>query len=388
MDNIVEQKQRVGFLDGIRGWAAMVVLFCHMTMMFLSLSTPEYNNVFFRAFNNGPFAILVFFVLSGYALSMSQLNFERRNLALAVVTRYFRLAIPIIVTSLIAYLLLKNGFFFNLEAATTPETSIGWLGTFYLFPPSFLKMLEFSSFDVFFSYNPASTYNSSLWTMPVEIFGSFMIYIFLGIFRTSGRVYWHIAIVLAIALLVVNPAFSCFIFGYLIAELNLRILDNESKIIEAVSTSFFIIIVVLLAVRPRSDGMLGCLMAASLVLSVSYSSSLKNFFSNSISSFLGKISFPLYLIQIPVICSWSSWLFLRLPEWGINGLLASNINLLTTVMITIVCAYLLLPVERFSIRYSKLIGRLILGRESKADPVVILPVRTKTPDRIAVQTTW
>ena len=144
-------KTRIEYLDGIRGWAALVVLVCHMTMMFLSLSTPEYNNIIFRVINNGPFAILVFFVLSGYALSLSQLNFERRNLALAIATRYFRLVIPIAVTSLIAYLLLRSGLFFNLAVATTPETSIGWLGTFYKFPPSFLKMLEFSTFDVFFA---------------------------------------------------------------------------------------------------------------------------------------------------------------------------------------------------------------------------------------------
>ena len=246
-------------------------------------------------------------------------------------------------------------------------------------------MLEFSSFDVFFSYNPATTYNSSLWTMPAEILGSFLIYIFLGVFRASGKVYWHIALALALALLFIDPALSCFVFGYLIAELNLRASRIKGGKIEMISISIFISIGILIAAQPSMSYTVGSLLAVLLVLSVSCSTLLKNFFSNSISSFLGKISFPLYLIQIPVICSLSSWLFLKLPGWGINGLLASNINLLVTVAVSIACAYSLLPVERFSIRYSKLIGKLILGGDSMAFPLVAQPVRREnsisvTPD--------
>ncbi|MZH02926.1 MAG: acyltransferase [Nitrospinae bacterium] len=166
-------------------------------------------------------------------------------------------------------------------------------------------------------------------------------------------------------------------FGYLIAELSLRFKFNGSKAIELVSFAVFVMVVVLLAIRPRSDDILGCFMASALVMSVSYSTFFREFFSNKVSNYLGRISFPLYLIQIPVICSWSSWLFIKLPEWGVQGLLASNIILLTTIAIAILCAHLLLPVETFSIRFSKVIGRFILGKESMDESLVIFPARRK-----------
>ena len=42
--------------------------------------------------------------------------------------------------------------------------------------------------------NYLNTYNSSLWTMPFEIFGSLMIYAYLGIFRTTEKVYWKLIV--------------------------------------------------------------------------------------------------------------------------------------------------------------------------------------------------
>jgi hypothetical protein len=59
-----------------------------------------------------------------------------------------------------------------------------------------------------------------------------------------------------------------------------------------------------------------CLPAAScsrLVFAPFY----RQLFSSATSRFLGKISFPLYLVQIPLICSYSSFLFLRLSAHGL-----------------------------------------------------------------------
>jgi peptidoglycan/LPS O-acetylase OafA/YrhL len=96
--------------------------------------------------------VLIFFVLSGYALSLGHLNLARRKLALATVSRYFRLMIPILVTSLIAYLLLKLNLMFNLDVATSAEKFSGWLGKFYKFDASISDAVKFSLYNVFFHY--------------------------------------------------------------------------------------------------------------------------------------------------------------------------------------------------------------------------------------------
>ena len=243
-------RARLGYLDGIRGWASLVVLQWHLVACFLALSTPELKlskerlaadiasndyldialGIFLRIVSDGKLAVMVFFVLSGYALSVNHLNLSRRNLALATAARYFRLMIPILFTSLIAYALLKAGLFFNTAAATTPENSSGWLGTFYRFDADLKNVLMFASYDVFFRYDEDTTYNSSLWTMPIELAGSVLIYAYLGIFRTTEAIYWKVALLATAALAMVGPPYACFMVGYLIAELNGKIRDRPRSI--------------------------------------------------------------------------------------------------------------------------------------------------------------
>jgi len=180
---------RVDFLDGIRGWASIAVFLSHIIMCFLVLTTPflRYGRlrltedissgnylhimyqIFLRFITDGHLAVLIFFVLSGYALSVGQLNLEKRKLTLSTTSRYFRLMIPILITSLIAYALLKLNLMFNLEVATTPERSSNWLGTLYNFDASIKDVIKFSFYDVFFKFDMSKTYNSTLWTIPIEI---------------------------------------------------------------------------------------------------------------------------------------------------------------------------------------------------------------------------
>jgi peptidoglycan/LPS O-acetylase OafA/YrhL len=355
---------RVNFLDGIRGWASLMVFLSHLIICFLALSTPEYNSVYLKFISDGKLAVMVFFVLSGYALSIGicKLNLTKRNLPLSAMARYFRLSIPILVTSIIAYALLKAGLFYNLEAATTPATSLGWLGTFYKFDASVYDLLKFSFFDVFFNYDAGKSYNTPLWTMPIEIFGSFFIYAYIGIFKNSDRVFWAAIIIIAAYFLYKDPRYACFAFGYIIFEINTKYPRGNNKFIELSSIVLFSsMAVVSTFYRPVGEYIITSLMATAIVLSVSYSNIMASFFTNKISRLLGKISFPLYLIQVPVICSFSSYLFIFLPKQGLDNLTSSNINVILTASLCFMLAWLLIPIENFSIRISKKIAKFALG---------------------------
>lgn len=304
---------------------------------------------------------MVFFVLSGYALSVGHLNENARKLPQAAAARYFRLMIPILATSLIAYILLKLNVFYNLAAAVTKESSSDWLGTFYTFEADLVNVLRFSFFDVFFQYNNVTTYNSSLWTMPVEILGSFLIYAFLGIFRASERIYWRLIVLGILILLIYKPLIACFFSGYLIAEIDRRREVGEYKYLkfrEYASLVGFLMSAVL-STYFRSDDRVGFLFASTIVFAAISSGRLKVFFSSGFSEFLGKISFPLFLIQIPIICSWSSFLYIKLPELGFSRIEANYINIVSTIVFCIISSVLLLPIEKISIRYSKIIGKYL-----------------------------
>ena len=381
-----EVAQRVEFLDGVRGWASFAVLLYHSMICFLALSTPFliFDSVRFEAdllshnyfdilvgvvltfISDGHLAVLIFFVLSGYALSLGHLNLARRKLALATVSRYFRLMIPILVTSLIAYILLKLNLMFNLDVATSAEKFSGWLGKFYKFDASIFDAVKFSLYNVFFHYETDRNYNSSLWTMPIEFLCSIMIYSYLGIFRVTEKVHWRIAIILMITLFAIKPLFACFLIGYLIAEFNKKYGANYLiNILGEKNTEFFLILTFFLTALVstffRADEHVDCLFASIIVITISLSKIMQSFFTNGLSTYLGRISFPLYLIQISIICSWSSYLYLKIPELGIDIISASIINLFLTILLCLLLATALLPIEKLSVTYSKKIANLLLN---------------------------
>ena len=378
---------RISFLDGMRGWASFAVLLHHIFMCFLVLTTPLFKydrerlmqsisnfnyfdilgGILIKFITDGQLAVMIFFIISGYALSVGYLDLSKRKLALAAISRYFRLAIPIFVTSLIAYILLKNNLMYNLEVAITPEKSSAWLGTFYKFDAQITDLIKFSFYDVFFKYDPDNTYNSSLWTMPFEIFGSLMIYAYLGIFRTTEKVYWKLIVSSISILFIFNPVYSCFLIGYLIAEINKKYseiyinldMEKHKNKIEIFFILFFLLNIIL-STYFRNNSYETCLFAFFMIVSVSFSKYLKLFFSNKFSNFLGKISFPLYLIQVPIICSFSSFLYLKLPELGFTIVTSNIINLFLTIFLCLVAATFLLPLEKFSIIYSKKMAKFFI----------------------------
>src|SRR5205814_10095243 len=60
---------RLTFLDGLRGWAAMAVLLFHVFILIFPPS--NFAAIMLRKFVlfNGAFAVMLFFVISGFALS-------------------------------------------------------------------------------------------------------------------------------------------------------------------------------------------------------------------------------------------------------------------------------------------------------------------------------
>ena len=377
---------RIEFLDGLRGWASLVVLIYHTWMCFLVFSVPflKYDRarllhdlsvqnypgiltgIIYIFTTDGHLAVFVFFVISGYALSAGHLNLSRTKLALAATSRYFRLMIPILFTSVLAYTLLKLNLMFNLEYATTPEKSSVWLGIFYRFNADFLEMLKFSMYDVFFAYDGNKTYNSSLWTMPVEIFGSILIYSYLAIFKSKDEVNWKLSFSLTIFVFYLKPIMATFLIGYLIAEIHKKFgtgyltRQRRTKKQEAIFITLFIVTAIL-STYLRVNDYVTTAIASCLVIAVSFSKQLSSFFSNSLSRYLGRISFPLFLIQIPVICSWSSYLALKLGRSELSLVGASLINLFATIAMCFICATLLLPIEKISIVYSKKIAQFFVS---------------------------
>jgi len=286
---------RFRFLDGLRGWAAVVVLLHHLFIDGL----PANNFMADRAlwakvfFLNGTLAVSVFFVISGFSLSIRYLETgDGRALGRIAAGRYLRLALPIFAICAVTYVLLVSGLI--PPAAQRPSPLDQFLG----FMPSVDGLLSFSLLKVFVAYSGAESYDPPLWTMTYEFFGSFMVFALIAYLRPS-RLRTLLLAVLFLLLTVLQTYFALFVAGILIADLFPRIgASTAANRAGALLCGAGILLIALphawFAAAYLGGGV--CLTAGAV-----FCAPVRRFFESRLSSFLGWVSFPLYLVQAAVI---------------------------------------------------------------------------------------
>jgi peptidoglycan/LPS O-acetylase OafA/YrhL len=356
-------EKRLASLDGVRGWAALFVLVSHLVCgLFVDL-TPVSKIPVLNALLDGHLAVFVFFVLSGFALTTKFVEKPAQySVMQAVAARYFRLAPPIALLSLIAYALLKSHLMFNAEAAKLTRLP-QWLGSFYTFDASVLSWAKFSLYWVFFKYDAVRSYNSNLWTMPIEFQGSMLVFSIVAVFVTSVRRNFFTLPIAAAAgiFLLTAPTLACFIFGYILAECYHSPLQDH-RVIRAVALAILPVVIGIKTLFPyeHTNDTCNALLASGIVFAAVFAPFYRRLFSLRLSRFLGKISFPLYLVQIPLICSYSCFVFVRLSARGLPIAQTAAIVTLSSMLLALCVAWLLLPVERFSIYFSGRAGERLV----------------------------
>ena len=343
---------RLRYLDGLRGWMALIVVFSHLFRVWLldppTLAAQGGDGLSFwfkwtplGLLTDGLQAVYIFFVVSGVALSYPILRSARpdRTLLGMAVYRYPRLTVPILASSLIAWVLLSSGAFRLHEIARHQANAAWWL-ELYDFPARFPAMLKYALWNVYTPDPPnRESWNIVLWTMPIELQGSFLIFALLAIVRWR---WLRIPLAGAVAIHEVGAGIYGylvgFLVGYLLAELILvlerrpAVSDGRASriagwVLFAAGLACSIRLQVVSFDRPRSDYMMAMNIVATLVVSgVVLTSALHRWLSGPISHFLGRISFGLYLTHFLVICSFSSTLYLALIDVLPYGLVVALVG--------------------------------------------------------------
>lgn len=335
---------RKSYLDGLRGVAATIVLFAHSMIAFLpsvvTFSEGEGHHYWLERglglsplgwIWNGEFAVCIFFVLSGYVLS-DFCSRTRISFPAQVVRRYFRLALPMLITSFFAYFLMKIGAYKN-YAAATEVTRSGWLSMWYRgFDASFFDMVYEAVYGAFIKGSAA--YNSNLWTMKIELVGSFYIFLVRALFDSRTL---RGAVLCVFIFLNYNNFYSLFAFGALfydwedLAKQIYAKLIPDDQLRERVAFFGCLFGTYAGAYPHVQPGMtapwhfflpysgiytLGWHMIGSVVLvfSLLSSSTVQGWLSGAKAQFLGRVSFVLYLIHLPIICSLGAGLALLLKS--------------------------------------------------------------------------
>ncbi|MDR1363821.1 MAG: hypothetical protein LBJ35_07230, partial [Spirochaetaceae bacterium] len=247
-----------------------------------------------------------------------------------------------------------------------------WLGTFYNFDGGFIDALRFSFRDVFFYYNEDHSYNATLWTMNGEITGSFLVALVLfcsKYIKSKQYVFWILA---AAFLFLVNGVLLAFMLGMAASYLYINKNDFLYKIEKSIprKTGLFIAaaaaylaagLSAYLWVKWAMDLLYS--IAAFLLIAFLLTSPLaQRVFSAKFFRFLGKISFPLYIIHVPVLCSFSSFLIVHTNGVGANSVGGGGFSWIFPVLSVIVsqiaaCAFY--PIEYASVKLSNKLSRVI-----------------------------
>ncbi len=360
---------RCQFIDGLRGCAALAVLIYHIFIDGLPANAfmadqAWWSKVFVV---NGALAVHIFFVVSGFSLSIRYLaDGDARGLARIAAGRYLRLTIPIFAICAVTYILMTNGLIGPPQSRPAP------LDMYLRFTPTLDGLFEFSLFKVFFVSSKTESYNPPLWTMAYEFLGSFMVFAVLALARTSpARTVMFGALFLA--LMVGQSLYALFIGGILIADLTIKLRRSP-----AVGVAGAALCAGGTMLAPFLDPWFDAVdiaVAILLVAGIAFCAPLRVLFENRLGAFLGWISFPLYLVQAPVIYAFSVGGLHHLAAHGFDDATQRWIVGAATLPVAILCAVAFCPINDIAVALSRKFGAAVVSlcdsvrRAPKADPV-------------------
>jgi peptidoglycan/LPS O-acetylase OafA/YrhL len=341
------EQQRFAALDGLRGWAALSVVVYHCLWQTFGVRFPETHNFLTSLLGNGIMAVAVFLTISGYVLTRKRWrNPDNPPIYIAFVRRYIRLTIPIIAAVLLVFVLMALDLTPTRAAYQVTEVR-GWYSTFLRFDPSLFEALSFA-FVWTYVWIGGQNYNPFLWTMIAELWGSYALFAFSQNVRFLREPYTPLLLCGAITLFVF-PLAACFLAGALIAlaERDGVLPSVPSPLVSFVASTGMLALVLIgtLVQMLDRDVLTLAILGTGIFVAARYSLPTQWFLSLGVSQFLGRISFPLYLVQFAVIVSLSANVII----WAdANGTLTSTTALFIaagSVIASLALATLFLPIE-------------------------------------------
>jgi len=376
-------------LEGLRGIAAVIVMLGHMVR---GLVPPDPGNLdtlkrVHEVLLNGGAAVTVFFVLSGFILSLPFAK-DRSPIRVctAVLKRWPRLAVLTTIACLFSWGCIVLSQDYYEQAAVVTQNH--WMASHFNAPVhghdmSWTAALRDGIYRVFLFGEVK--FDSPLWTMRIELFGSFAIFLAAPMLFALKNWPLRIAVIGVVITFAVAEAgiaspityVSDFLVGTILAMLFAenkmpRFSNWQAGAVALAGLYLFcfsagpahIIHAPLKALLPASEAahFVWDLSAALIIMVLLGTPSVNAFFSKNWAVWLGHLSFPLYLLHVPIMLSAGALSILSTSATlGINGavLLAGAV----TITLTLACALPLAWVDKV---WTRALGRIV-GRFARRE---------------------
>ncbi len=362
--------EKINYLDGLRGVAAINVMIMHFFIilvpaMIYSDRMPSHLGNLEQIFSSTPlgligagnFSVCIFFVLSGYILTQKYFRTKDKNIIISgAMRRYIRLFVPVLAVTILSFLMASTGIF-HYYIETVMVSGNNNYDNYWTFTPDIVDALKRAVWGSFFTGD--ATYNPVLWTMTTEFYGSMLVFamaLLFGVQRNRWTFY------LAASVLFFNSYYFAFIIGMGFADafnsktsiFKTSIFKTDNKIILSVILFSGLFLGSYPIGTVTNDSLYAFLnnglfeipkltyhiLGAGMIMYVLLNSRwMQKVFSSPVPVFLGKISYSLYLIHFLIISSFTCALFLALhpilPYW-----LAVFISCFLSVLLIIPLSYL------------------------------------------------
>ncbi|MEH6448991.1 MAG: acyltransferase [Oleispira sp.] len=348
---------KVNAIEGIRGVACFMVVLSHLSLTFFPYlhgfsGTAGVENQIQRFIYDSPLgfmysgssAVYVFFVLSGYILTFAAFKNNISKIISMSIKRYPRLMIPVVISCFLSVLFFSV---FSMDTSRLPE----WISTYGDFDHSLAGAAYSGTVGAFLTGE--SLYNPVLWTMQTELIGSFVIFImcFIKIKYQLRFLDFFIGLLLLLLLffnaitLGLAAGLIAFIVGHLfyihgkavkpIVSLPLLVLGLYLAGAHNESSSYSLIVSML---GEKTYIVANFLSGMMIVYSIIFSTNLSDIFSKKIFVFMGRVSFSVYLIHIPIISIVGVFVFNILHnyfDYSSSAILSSIVSVLLTYYMAI-----------------------------------------------------
>lgn len=380
--NSQQKDEKLQHVDGLRGIACFMVVLSHLALIFYpGLHDPDLinNNSIVKLIFNSPLAfaysgtsaVYIFFVLSGYILTYAFNKGDALSNAAKMTTkRYFRLAVPAIASCVFCWFILS---------ANTPSRELlsAWFNSYRVDSGSFLDSIYSGAVSSF--VGDGSKYNPVLWTMKIELIGSFITYFLcLALLKSNKKtlvlIFFSILIFLSSLPQKEKYGYIAFIVGIWVNISNVSTSSIVAAILIAVGVYFggvhygssayqqSIYYARFFINGEESNAYIlfnflsGSLITAAILTNTFF----KRIFGNAFFAYLGKVSFSVYLFHLPVLVISASYVFNTLSNIGASYFLSAIASSSVSIIIIYTISNIIYKfVDRPSMLLSNKVAKMV-----------------------------